>query len=354
MLQGLETGHATLGVVGTVSRSLVPPSSSPRCDGPRPGSRCGSPKARRNGSPVEVADARARERRRHRTGERPAPARRAPARRGARRVACRSRLRVDATEPITLRALARETVDPAARGQPAARRGRNRGARREGRAPRSDRGRRCASHRRPRRGRRRRLDPARDGGPDDQRGLRPLRIAHMPPRRLALVTAARRAALARRPGRARRRRATSCAANVATHELTRAATKRVPITRRVRGRGLRLRGGRRRAARRAVLRDRMRAPPRPHEVDRVVGLALRRRLAARPRRTRRALDASGVRSTTRRSVQRGPAAGSGSTHQRRVHVRSVLAQRVRAARRASPDGRATPRAARPCRAPRAA
>ena len=84
MLQGLETGHATLGVVGTVSRLLVPMVvAEMRTHRAR---RVAAPHRRRVGTARgRGRRAPARERGRDRAGQRSAAARRAPARRGPRR-----------------------------------------------------------------------------------------------------------------------------------------------------------------------------------------------------------------------------------------------------------------------------
>ena len=176
LLQGLEAGYARLGVVGTASRWLVPGA------GRRPArTRARRPAARERGcvgaAVHRAGRRRARAGRGHRTGERPAPRRRPPARGGARR-AGRARRRPpgragavggvrassrSCCRPNPTRCAPRSTRPPRPSGIVAHDAGRGRGH---------------PAHRRPRGRRRLRVDPARDRDPA---GARPRPHGHASP-----------------------------------------------------------------------------------------------------------------------------------------------------------------------------
>ena len=203
MLQGLETGHATLGVVGTVSRLLVPmvvaemrrsaPGLSLRLTEGASERLAGEVAERQLASAVvtePVSDPRLHvEHLRDEDLVGLVP----------------SFLRPDRREPDPAGGAGARDPDPAAAGQPAARRGRDRRAGRARRAPGPDRGRRRAAHRRPRgRGRRACRSCPRPRSREDHTGVRQLRIAAHASAPARARDRAGRAALAGRPGGARR------------------------------------------------------------------------------------------------------------------------------------------------------
>ena len=269
MLQGLETGHATLGVVGTVSRSLVPPLVAEIAA--RRARRVAAPHRGRVGAARgRGRRARARERGRHRAGR---------ATRGSSSSTCatkRSSALVPAgarrsarDEPVPLDALASTGLILPPDGQPAARRGRDVAARPSTstlRVPIEVEGiRLIADLVAAGAGR---VDPARDGGRR---------------RRRRRARTSRIVAHAAAPARARHARAacssrsptkpctTSCARLVREHASVAdavriAGTKRVPTQRRPARRGLRPRAGRRRASRRGCSSRPKPRAARPHEI----------------------------------------------------------------------------------------
>ena len=188
MLQGLETGHATLGVVGTVSRSLVPALVvEMRRVAPALSLRLTEGASERLA--VEVAERELAERGRDRAGNRPPSRGGAPPRRGPRRTRARVGSSSARAEPVPLATLAehpvilppqgnplRDEVDDAARTEHV-----------DLRVPIEVEGIRLIA------------DLVASGAgvsilpetavPDDHPDVRTVRIARMPPRRLALITA---------------------------------------------------------------------------------------------------------------------------------------------------------------------
>ena len=190
MLQGLETGHATLGVVGTVSRLLVPDGRRRDAARARPALSLRLTEGASERLAGEVAERQLASAVVTEPVSDPRLARRAPPRRRPRRARARRRCARGGREPIALaRARRRDADPPARRATRCATRSRPRRApsasscacrsrsKASGSSPTSSaRAWACRSCPRPR-------------SPDDHAGVRQLRIARMPPRRLALVTA---------------------------------------------------------------------------------------------------------------------------------------------------------------------
>ena len=204
MLQGLETGHATLGVVGTVSRSLVP-ALVVEMRRVAPGLSLRLTEGASERLAADVAERAARERGGDRAGDR---IRASWSSTSATRISWGSipvSLALQAREPVLLATLAahpvilppqanplRDEVDDAARAEHVS----------------------CGSRSRSKVSASSRISSLSGAGvsilpetafPTTIRGVRTVRIARMPPRRLALITARGVQLSLGRSGRARRR-----------------------------------------------------------------------------------------------------------------------------------------------------